>query len=87
MKVKQQPKQTGQRTAVEEGHWKVEDIYASRVDTLQKRLELIREAINRFGDSTIGKEKAARYLGISRATLYRRLKEIALWNEQDCVDN
>lgn len=38
--------------------------------------ELIRDALKRFGTSTIGKEKAARYLGISRATLYRRLKEI-----------
>lgn len=36
----------------------------------------IREVLNRFGVSTAGKEKAARYLGISLATLYRRLKAI-----------
>lgn len=38
--------------------------------------ELIREAIKRYGKTTSGKEEAARYLGISRATLYRRLKEL-----------
>lgn len=38
--------------------------------------EIIREAIERFGNTTAGKEQAAKYLGISLATLYRRLKEI-----------
>ncbi|MCL4441192.1 MAG: hypothetical protein M1609_11575 [Firmicutes bacterium] len=37
----------------------------------------IKEAINRFGNTTAGKLEAARYLGISLATLYRRLKEIS----------
>ena len=39
-------------------------------------IEAIREALTRFGVSTAGKEKAARYLGISLATLYRRLKTL-----------
>ncbi|GAB6171849.1 sigma 54-interacting transcriptional regulator [Paradesulfitobacterium aromaticivorans] len=39
-------------------------------------LEIIREALNKFGNSTTAKEQAAKYLGISLATLYRRLKEI-----------
>ncbi|MEW6275997.1 MAG: sigma 54-interacting transcriptional regulator [Bacillota bacterium] len=42
----------------------------------EMEVKAIREALDRFGNSTEGKEKAARYLGISRATLYRRLKEI-----------
>lgn len=38
--------------------------------------EYIREAIRVCGNSTEGKEKAARILGLSVATLYRRLKEM-----------
>lgn len=38
--------------------------------------EYIREAIRVYGNSTEGKEKAARILGLSVATLYRRLKEM-----------
>lgn len=34
---------------------------------------MVEEAIRLFGNSTAGKQKAARYLGISVATLYRRL--------------
>jgi len=34
----------------------------------------IKEALRLFGDTTEGKKKAARHLGISLATLYRRLK-------------
>ncbi|MGG1659991.1 sigma-54 interaction domain-containing protein [Brevibacillus sp. NRS-1366] len=37
---------------------------------------LIVEAIQRFGKSTEGKRKAAEYLGISVATLYRRLQKM-----------
>lgn len=38
--------------------------------------EYIKEAIRVYGDSLDGKETAAKILGISKATLYRRLKEI-----------
>lgn len=38
--------------------------------------EIIREALVKFGNSTTGKEQAAKYLGMSLATLYRRLKKI-----------
>ena len=34
------------------------------------------EALNKFGTSGSGKEKAAQYLGISRATIYRKLQEL-----------
>lgn len=34
------------------------------------------EALEKFGTSVKGKEMAAKHLGISRATLYRRLKEL-----------
>lgn len=40
--------------------------------------EAIEEALRLFGNSVAGKERAARYLGISRATLYRRLKKMGL---------
>lgn len=36
--------------------------------------KLIEEALKRFGTDTRAKEKAAKYLGISRSTLYRKLK-------------
>lgn len=36
----------------------------------------ILEAIKKFGDTGKGKEKAAEYLGMSRATFYRKLKDI-----------
>ena len=36
----------------------------------------IREALSRFGESVVGKKQAAKYLGISLATLYRRLKHM-----------
>ncbi|MTI66762.1 MAG: AAA family ATPase [Firmicutes bacterium] len=36
---------------------------------------LITEALKTYGNTTIGKEKAANALGISRATLYRKMKE------------
>ncbi|GAB6153484.1 hypothetical protein JCM17380_22340 [Desulfosporosinus burensis] len=39
--------------------------------------EIIKEALERFDNTTIGKEKAAEYLGISISTLYRKLKSIA----------
>ncbi|TEB04457.1 Nitrogen fixation protein VnfA [Pelotomaculum schinkii] len=38
-------------------------------------IEAIREALKKFGTTTEGKEKAAQFLGISLATLYRRLKD------------
>ncbi len=44
------------------------------LDALER--EAISKALQRFGFSTEGKEKAAATLGISRATLYRKLKEI-----------
>lgn len=44
------------------------------LDRLQARA--IRAALNKYGLSTSGKEKAAAALGISRATLYRKLKEV-----------
>ena len=37
----------------------------------------IRNALDYFGDTLEGKEKAAEYLGISRATLYRKLKDMS----------
>ncbi|SKC84328.1 sigma-54 interaction domain-containing protein [Maledivibacter halophilus] len=37
--------------------------------------QLIAEALKNYGDTTIGKEKAAMALGISMATLYRKMKE------------
>lgn len=39
-------------------------------------VEAIIQALKMFGSSTEGKEMAAKYLGISIATLYRRLKEL-----------
>lgn len=39
--------------------------------------EIIKEALERFDNTTIGKEMAAKYLGISISTLYRKLKEIS----------
>lgn len=36
----------------------------------------IKNALDYFGDTLEGKEKAAEHLGISRATLYRKIKEI-----------
>ncbi len=44
------------------------------LDTLGNRA--IKAALLKYGYSTIGKEKAALALGISRATLYRKLKEM-----------
>jgi len=38
--------------------------------------EAIRHALSMYGMTTAGKEKAARHLGISLSTLYRRIKEI-----------
>ncbi|WP_078429227.1 sigma-54 interaction domain-containing protein [Alkalihalobacterium alkalinitrilicum] len=40
----------------------------------ESEIQSIREALSRFGTTTKGKEQAAKTLGISRATLYRRLK-------------
>jgi len=42
----------------------------------QSEEQLIIEAVRRFGKSTEGKRKAAEFLGISVATLYRRLQRI-----------
>jgi transcriptional regulator with PAS, ATPase and Fis domain len=42
----------------------------------EKETELILKALQRFGRSTEGKKKAAASLGISIATLYRRLQKI-----------
>ena len=42
----------------------------------QTEEQLIIEAVRRFGKSTEGKRKAAEFLGISVATLYRRLQRI-----------
>ncbi|MGS0765638.1 sigma 54-interacting transcriptional regulator [Syntrophomonas curvata] len=39
-------------------------------------IEAVCQALEKFGTTTEGKEQAAKYLGISIATLYRRLKEI-----------
>lgn len=39
-------------------------------------IEAVCQALEKFGTNTEGKEKAAKYLGISIATLYRRLKEM-----------
>ncbi len=50
-----------------------EDI--STLDQLEKRA--IKRALNTYGDTTKGKEKAAEALGISRATLYRKIKELS----------
>lgn len=43
--------------------------------------KLIEEALEKFGSTTTGKEKAAEYLGISRATLYRRLKDVGHYTD------
>lgn len=42
------------------------------LDSLEKNM--IMKALNKYGTSTQGKERAAEALGISRATLYRKLK-------------
>jgi transcriptional regulator with PAS, ATPase and Fis domain len=44
------------------------------LDTLETMA--IKAALLKYGRSTHGKEKAASALGISRATLYRKLKEL-----------
>ena len=44
------------------------------IDVLEH--QSILQALQHFGTTTDGKEKAARALGISKATLYRKLKEI-----------
>lgn len=36
------------------------------------------KALRQFGSNTVGKEKVARVLGISRATLYRKMKELEI---------
>lgn len=36
------------------------------------------EALNRFGPGSLAKESAARSLGMSRSTLYRKIKEMGL---------
>ncbi|TGE37981.1 AAA family ATPase [Desulfosporosinus fructosivorans] len=38
------------------------------------------EALNRFGTGSLAKESAARSLGMSRSTLYRKIKEMGLEN-------
>jgi len=56
--------------------------YYSRGDTIgiedisSLEQKAIRAALQKYGYSTRGKEKAASALGISRATLYRKLKDI-----------
>jgi transcriptional regulator with PAS, ATPase and Fis domain len=45
-------------------------------------IEAIQHALNMFGSTTEGKEMAAKYLGISIATLYRRLKELKKYEAQ-----
>lgn len=42
----------------------------------QAEVQLLLQAIQQFGKSTEGKRKAAEFLGISVATLYRRLQKI-----------
>lgn len=39
---------------------------------------LIEKALEKYGDTTLAKEMAARALGISIATLYRKMKEFGL---------
>ncbi|MBW1973469.1 MAG: sigma 54-interacting transcriptional regulator [Deltaproteobacteria bacterium] len=52
-----------------------------RISSLKEQEEtLIKEAIARFGNTTAGKTEAARFLGISRATLYRKLKKYNMLN-------
>jgi len=52
-----------------------------RISSLKEQEEtLIKEAIARFGNTTAGKTEAARFLGISRATLYRKLKKYKILN-------
>jgi transcriptional regulator with PAS, ATPase and Fis domain len=46
----------------------------SRVTEIEE--QLIMEALRRFGNNTEGKRKAAKALGISLATLYRRLDKL-----------
>lgn len=40
--------------------------------------EIIRKALEQFGNTTSGKEQTAKYLGVSLATLYRRIKVFAI---------
>ena len=52
-------------------------LFRSINDTIRDvELNEIVTAINKFGWNTSGKQEAANHLGISVATLYRRLKKI-----------
>jgi transcriptional regulator with PAS, ATPase and Fis domain len=52
----------------------VEDDEHPTISELEKRA--IVKAIKKFGNTTEGKEQAAKTLGISLTTVYRRLKEL-----------
>jgi transcriptional regulator of acetoin/glycerol metabolism len=51
------------------------------IERLPERIDtekiMVEEALRLFGSSTAGKKEAARYLGISVSTLYRRLNRPA----------
>ncbi|GED67005.1 hypothetical protein BRE01_07070 [Brevibacillus reuszeri] len=51
------------------------DVFSERI-LEQTEEQLIIDAVQRYGKNTEGKRKAAEYLGISVATLYRRLQKI-----------
>lgn len=51
---------------------------AEKAAAQDPRTAALLEALNRFGRTTQGKDQAARALGISRATLYRRLKALQI---------
>jgi PAS domain S-box-containing protein len=44
----------------------------------EQREILIQRALNFYGDSVVGKRQAAKALGISLATLYKRIKELSM---------
>ena len=52
---------------------KAEEPARREVSLREMELSWIREALKRYGDTTEGKKRAAKELGISLATLYRRL--------------
>ena len=56
--------------------WQLSDTLKFKMDTVQKKI--IEDCLEKTGKSLIGKKNAAKILGISEATLYRRIKELKI---------